>query len=69
MTSGGSSCFRTCPYLPGDALIELDLRCGLRGLIPLLIVTRLFRRCRRIEFEGSSARLSTHCRTGNGGKT
>lgn len=29
LTSGGLSCFRTCPDLPGDALIELDLRCGL----------------------------------------
>jgi hypothetical protein len=31
-------------HLLGDALIELDFRCGLDGRIPLRIVARSFRR-------------------------
>ena len=47
LTSGSSSCFRTCPHLPGDALIEFDSRRELGGWIPLRIVLCLFhRRCR-----------------------
>ena len=43
ITSDCLSRFRTCARLPDDAPIELVLRCGPSGRIPVKIVARLLR--------------------------